>query len=223
MLALVTGATGGIGQAVARALTEDGYKVALVARSTDRLKALAEELGGVAYPADLTDQAEEVAARVLADHGSVNLLFNNAGRLERGTLDLDAAAFDRMVSLNLRAPFLLMRALAPSMKPGARILNLSSRSGKVGFPGAGLYAASKFGLNGLNEAVYRSLSERGIRVTALCPSWVDTPMADVGGCRLRPEERLQPQDIVKTVRWLLSLSPSACVKEVVLECAGNIH
>lgn len=96
------------------------------------------------------------------------------------------------------------------------IFNVASRSGKVGFAGSGGYSASKFGLVGLNESLYRELTPQGIKVTALCPAWVNTKMAREAGTPLEAGEMIQPDDLFETIRWLLNLSSGACVKEVVI-------
>jgi NAD(P)-dependent dehydrogenase (short-subunit alcohol dehydrogenase family) len=96
------------------------------------------------------------------------------------------------------------------------IFNVASRSGKVGFAGNGGYGASKFGLVGLSESLYRELTPQGIKVTALCPAWVNTNMAREAGTPLEADEMIQPEDVFETIRWLLSLSSGACVKEVVI-------
>ncbi|HYQ58420.1 MAG TPA: SDR family NAD(P)-dependent oxidoreductase, partial [Draconibacterium sp.] len=95
-------------------------------------------------------------------------------------------------------------------------------SGKVGFATSGAYSASKFGVVGLSEALYRELNPLGIRVTALCPGWVNTKMAYEAGTPLEGEQMIQPDDLFKTIEWLLNLSSGACVKEVILETPYSI-
>jgi len=100
------------------------------------------------------------------------------------------------------------------------IVNIASRAGKIGFSKKGVYGASKFGLVGLGESLYREFSPTGIRVTTLCPSWVYTDMTKYAG--VPEKEMLESEDLLKTVRWLLTLSPAACVKELVIECNKHI-
>lgn len=225
-IALVTGARSGIGKALARTLAEDGYQLAVVSRSRKKLTPFCEEFGAVALEADLeTDQgAHELVENFRAEFGRLDVLVNSAGVLHRGLYELSPQQFEQMWRLNVRAPFLLTQGLIPMMESRGygHIFNVSSRSGKVGFPGAGGYSSSKFALSGLNEATYRGYAESGIKVTALCPSWVDTPMARHGKCPLPPEERIPTADLSATVRWLLGLSPVSCVKEVVIECRNDI-
>ena len=225
-VALVTGASSGIGEALARTLAEDGYTLAVVSRNPKKLDSLCEEFGCFALEADLESEsgAYELVEKFRGEFDRIDVLVNSAGVLHRGMYDLSSKEFEQMWRLNVRAPFLLTQGLLPMMESqgSGHILNVSSRSGKVGFPGAGAYSSSKFALNGLNEASYRGYAEKGIKVTALCPSWVDTPMARHAKCPLPPEERIPTTDLAATMRWLLSLSPVSCVKEVVIECRSDI-
>ena len=103
------------------------------------------------------------------------------------------------------------------------IFNISSRAGIIGFAGNAGYVASKFGLVGFSQSLYRELTPQGIKVTAICPSWVNTRMAYEAGTPAEPEEMIQPEDIFQTVKWLLSLSPGASVKEIVVDAPKSIH
>ena len=129
-----------------------------------------------------------------------------------------------MLDTNLTAQFVFLSAVIPVMKEqkSGYIFNVASRAGKIGFAGSGGYSASKFGLVGLNESLYRELTPLGISVTALCPGWVNTNMAYEAGTTLKGKQMIQPDDLFKTIKWLLSLSPGACVKEVVLETPYSI-
>lgn len=225
-VALITGASSGIGKALARALAEDGYRLAVVSRNPKKFDSLCEEFGCVALEADLEHDsgAFDLVEKFRGEFDRIDVLVNSAGVLHRGMYDLTPKEFEQMWRLNVRAPFFLIQGLLPMMESqgSGHILNVSSRSGKVGFPGAGAYSSSKFALNGLNEASYRGFAEKGIKVTALCPSWVDTPMARHAKCPLPPDERIPTADLAATMRWLLSLSPVSCVKEVVIECRSDI-
>ncbi len=155
--------------------------------------------------------------------GRIDLLFNNAGIFRHGTSECSLDEFTEMLDINLTAAFHFIRLVVPVMKKqgSGHIINLSSRSGKVAKPLSGGYAASKFGLVGLNEALYRELSQSGIRVTALCPGWVDTEMATSSG--LDAADMITTDDILNTVRWLLSLSPAACVKDVYMDSIKQVN
>ena len=119
-----------------------------------------------------------------------------------------------LLATNLVGPFKLLQEVVPKLLEQQRglIINIASRAGKIGFAGWGAYGASKFGLVGLSESLYRELARSGIKVTTLCPGWIDTDMAKRGGSPLRTHDMIQPEDIMKTVRWLMSLSPAACVR-----------
>lgn len=139
-----------------------------------------------------------------------------------GTSQISFEDLSHMLDINLKAAFHFISLVVPIMKEqkSGTIINIASRSGKIAKPETGGYAASQFGLIGLNEALYRELSSEGIRVTAICPGWVDTEMGSASG--LTSADMLSTEDIVKTVRWLLSLSTPACVKEIFVETIKQV-
>ena len=224
--ALITGASKGIGKAIAIGLAELEYQTILIGRNRDDLKSVKKEIvkkgytEPVQFELDITDSenVKKTVAKIVREFGRIDILINNAGIHFDGTLELSKQDFSKMLDTNLTAQFVMLQEVVPVMKKqkSGYIFNVASRSGKVGFAGSGAYCASKFGLLGLNESLYRELTPRGIKVTALCPAWVNTNMAKKAGSPLQPEEMIQPGDLFKTIRWLLELSPGACVKEVVL-------
>jgi NAD(P)-dependent dehydrogenase (short-subunit alcohol dehydrogenase family) len=182
---LVTGAGRGIGAAVARRLSADGHRVALTARSTAELEALATELPGpsLVVPADVTDPAAADAVFAAVEHawGPVEVLVLNAGAgvsapLAR-TTDADWA---RMLDLNLTAPFRLLRRAVPGMveQGFGRVVAVASVAAKRGEPYIAAYTASKHGLLGLVRSAAAELATTGVTVNAVCPAYVDTPMTD---------------------------------------------
>jgi 3-oxoacyl-[acyl-carrier protein] reductase len=217
---------------MALGLADDGYELALVARGQQALEQLVRELPdtGVCvhsvHAVDVSDGVgiEAAMASILARHGRIDVLVNNAGAYTPGGLGLVAEEIDQMIRINLVAPFLFMRVVLPVMleQGSGHVFNIASRAGLVGFAGDGGYVASKFGLVGLSASVYREYAAAGIGVTAICPGWTDTEMAAQSGTPLPPEEMIQPADIVATVRWILRLSPAARVREVMLECRQSI-
>jgi 3-oxoacyl-[acyl-carrier protein] reductase len=233
-VAIVTGAGRGIGRALAIALAQDGYQTVLVARSREQLESAAcdiAELGEatpkpLVYCLDIADQGavRRTAQSIIERLGRVDVLVNNAGQWAGGALDVSAEQFQRLLAVNVAGALTFVQAAVPAMKRQGHghIFNVASRAGKVGFALEGAYCASKFALVGLGESLYKELSPLGIKVTSLCPAWVDTGMAQQAGTPLPSEEMIQPDDIVKTVRWLLSLSPVACVREVLIECRHSI-
>ena len=157
-------------------------------------------------------------ADVVSKFGRIDLLFNNAGIGNSGSLEMSVEEFDEILAVNLRGAYSFLKAVVPIMKKqhSGTIINMASNAGKTGYAGWGAYGASKFGLVGLSESLHRELSAQGIKVTAICPNWVDTDMAKISG--LSAAEMISPEDILKTVRWLLSLSPAAVIKDVLIEC-----
>ncbi|MBX9588413.1 MAG: 3-oxoacyl-[acyl-carrier-protein] reductase [Hyphomonadaceae bacterium] len=186
--ALVTGATGGIGGAIARALHKQGATVAVSGRQKDKLEKLATELGDRAHvlPCDLADKAQvaNLIDQAIAKLGRLDILVNNAG-LTRDNLFMvmKDEQWDEVIAVNLTSTFMLMRAAARAMmrtKTGyGRIVNISSVSGIVGNPGQGNYAASKAGMIGMSKSLAREVASRGITVNCIAPGFISTPMTDV--------------------------------------------
>ncbi len=233
-VAIITGASRGIGRAISLSLAQDGYVTVLMARSESTLQALAEEIKSspwyklqapLVLPLDVSD-AKSVAdsvTRIFHDLGRVDVLVNNAGINIPGTLELSATDFQRQLAVNLGGAFNLTQTIAPLMRrqKSGHIINISSIAGKIGFAGAGGYCASKFGLLGLNDSLFHELVPLGIKVTALCPSWINTDMA--AHAPFPREKMIKSDDIVKAVRFLLSLSVEACIKELVIEAKEDLN
>jgi len=188
-IALVTGASQGIGHAIALALAADGCHVALAARNEGKLaevKAEIESRGGVAeiFPLDLTqeDSIKSAAKAVLARFGTVHVLVNNAG-ITRDTLALrmKSSDFTDVLQANLTGTFLLTQALlAPMMKARwGRVINITSVVAETGAAGQANYAASKAGLIGLTKSLAREFASRSITVNAIAPGFIQTAMTDV--------------------------------------------
>jgi len=171
--ALVTGATGGIGQAIARALRERGARLILTGRRSDLLERLSAELDASALTIDLCLPHE--LERLIASADEVDILVANAGLPASGELDsFSQEEIDRALAVNLRAPILLARALVPRMTEHGRghMVFISSLSGKVATPAASLYNATKFGLRGFAWALREELRERDIGVSAIFPGFI---------------------------------------------------
>ena len=181
--ALVTGASRGIGAAIAVALDRAGARVALAGRDRAALEAVAGDCGNapVVLTAELAsaDAPGVLATEALAALGSVDVLVNNAGTAARlPTTELDAALLDHLYAVNVRAPLLLIAALLPAMldRGGASIINLSSVSSLVGTPRRAAYAASKGALDAATRSLARELGASGVRVNAVAPGVVDTAL-----------------------------------------------
>lgn len=183
--ALVTGASGGIGAEIARALHKQGATVALSGTRREALDALAAELAERAHvlPADLA-QAEE-AARLIADAeaamGKVDILVNNAGLTKDGLiLRMSDADWERVINVDLAAPFRLSRAALKFMlrRRAGRIINIGSIVGATGNPGQANYCAAKAGLAGMTKSLAQEVASRGITVNLVAPGFIETPMTD---------------------------------------------
>jgi NADP-dependent 3-hydroxy acid dehydrogenase YdfG len=189
--ALVTGASRGIGRAVARALADAGARLILLGRDARRLEEAARALDAQVLSCDLADQGalDRVVASVASDtDGAPDILVNNAGLFELARVDATApAAFEAALDVNLIAPFRLIRAFLPTMRERRRgdIVNIGSIADHMIFPENGAYAASKFGLRGLHEVLRAELRGTGVRVTLVSPGPVDTPLWDP----IAPDER----------------------------------
>jgi len=229
-VALVTGASRGIGRAISLALASEGYRVAIVSRSKSDLETLRDEINQITeasvHAIDITDERDisSTVAAVFKSWGRIDVLVNNAGMFEPGTVEVSTDKLDLLYKTNLKAPFCFMQEILPSMRErkSGYIFNIASLSGVEGFVGYGAYASSKFGLVGFNEALFKEVAVDNIKVTAICPSWVDTAMAQEAGTRWDKGVMIQPSDLVKTIQWLLSLSPSATVSKVILDCSATV-
>jgi short-subunit dehydrogenase len=200
--ALLTGATGGIGEAIARELHVRGARLVLAGRRTEVLQALASELGARALAADLADRA--AVARLLEEAGTVDILVANAALHGAGRLDeFDVEEIDRTLEVNLRAPIALARALAPAMaaRGAGHLLFVSSLSGKAPTALSSLYDATKFGLRGFALGLRPELRERNVGVSVVCPGFIrDAGMFSGTGAKLPPGVGTRsPRDVARAV------------------------
>jgi 3-oxoacyl-[acyl-carrier protein] reductase len=183
--ALVTGATGGIGGAIAKALHAQGANVALSGTKAERLEALASELGSRVFvlPCDLRDrpavaQLPETAEKTL---GQVDILVNNAGITHDNLfMRMKDEEWDDVIAVNLTSVFVLTRGILRGMmrRRYGRIVNIASISGVLGNPGQGNYAASKAGLVGMTKSLGREVASRGVTANCVSPGFIKTPMTD---------------------------------------------
>lgn len=232
--AFVTGASQGIGLAIARALLGRGWKVAICARRAEGVARAAGDLTG-AFPAvssrlhaaaaDVSSESE--AKRWIADAterlGPPEVLVNNAGIGVFGEIGkLTAEGWDRALAVNLRSAFFCTREVLPAMRArgSGYIVNISSVAGKKGMSGTAAYSASKFGMIGLSQSLQDEVKGQNIRVTAICPGYVDTALAK--GAKVPASEMIQPEDIAATVLYLLDLTPKVVIREIVIERIGAV-
>ncbi len=221
--ALVTGGSSGIGLAIARALHGEGYGLTLAARKVERLEAAGQELGAQTLSVDVRD--EEACRALVAAHverfGGLDVLVNSAGVGIGGTIgDLTTKAWDLQQDVNLRGTFLMTREALPHLRSArGYVVNLASIAGTIPTPGLAGYGASKAAVISLTRSLVREEAENGVRATAVCPGFVDTPMAAWTG--LGADEMIRPEDCAELVLSLLRLSPAARVPVVVVERAGD--
>ena len=186
MTALVTGASGGLGSSIARALSAQGARLALSGSNVAKLEAFAKELGGdhVALACDLSDPAAVdalVPAAVAALGGKLDILVNNAGVTRDNLLmRMKDEEFDEVIAINLAAAFRLMRSAArPMMKARfGRIISITSVVGQTGNPGQANYVASKAGLEGMTKAVAQELASRGVTANCVAPGFMTSAMTE---------------------------------------------
>lgn len=179
-VAIVTGASSGIGLAVAKQMVGRGMRVALVARTKEKLDAIARELGSeraASFPIDVKDRVlmEALPARVAERFGRLDVVVNNAGVNHRGAVtERTGAELAEILETNLVAPVLLTRAALPHLTRGGVVVNVASLAGKVPLPHEATYSASKWGLRAFSRALDAELAERGIHVSSVNPGPVDT-------------------------------------------------
>jgi len=248
-VALITGASRGIGRAIARGYAREGAVMAVTARNATELESLVEEIrqgGGqaVAIPADLAEAAApaRVVQQALESFGTIDILVNNAGigssSSPRPVVDFDDAFWNKTLALNLTAPYLFTKAVLPILlaKKWGRIINIASINGKLPAIHGAAYTASKHGLLGLTGALALEVAGEGITVNAICPGPVHTEMNDrrleydarrLGlsipelESRLTPiGRRLEPEEIVPMAVLLASSESSAITGQAFNVCGG---
>src|SRR4051794_25076690 len=221
--ALITGGSSGIGLAIGRMLRDEGYDLTLVSRRPEKVQAAADELGAVAVAADVGDTDE--CARLVAEHrerfGRLDVLVNSAGVGIAGTVEqLPAKHFDLQVGVNLRGLFFVTQAAIPLLREShGLVVNLASIAGTLPTPGLATYGATKAAVISLTKSLNEELDGDGVRAIAICPGFVDTPMAEWSG--LPGDEMIQPEDCAEVVRMCLRLSPHTRIPQVVIERMGS--
>ncbi|HVL97169.1 MAG TPA: SDR family oxidoreductase [Solirubrobacteraceae bacterium] len=229
--ALVTGASRGIGLAIADLLGAEGYALTITARKPDTLEQTADELRGKGYDVEhvAANMADEQAIRdVVARHrerfGRLDVLVNNAGvGVGAAAGDHETKRVDLQLDVNVRAIVLFYRECVEMLRAAgaehrnALVVNMSSISGKSGQPWLSVYSATKFAVVGYTQAMNKELGGDGIKSVAFCPGFVDTDMTDFVKGSIDPKDMIRPQDIAEAVRFLLRLSPACVVPEIVFQ------
>ena len=233
--ALVTGASSGIGLAIADLLGQEGYGLTVAARRPDKLAAAAEQLRGKGYEveevaANLT--AEEDVQRVVAAHrerfGRLDVLVNSAGvGIGAPVAEHQTKRVDMQLDLNLRAIILFYRECAEMLHAAgaehrnALVVNLASIAGKGGAGWLSVYAATKAAVIGWTQSMNKELNTSGIKSVALCPGFVDTPMTEFIREQVKPEDMIRTEDVAEAVRFVLRTSPNCVVPEIVFQRPGE--
>jgi NAD(P)-dependent dehydrogenase (short-subunit alcohol dehydrogenase family) len=234
--AIVTGASSGIGLAIARMLGEEGYALTVAARRPEKLADAAQGLRDAGcevldVPAPLAE--EDAVKAVVAAHreryGRLDVLVNNAGvGIGAAVGEIETKRLDMQLDVNLRSIVLFYRECVELLRAAARehgtaqVVNTSSISGKRGQAWLSVYSATKAGVVGWTEAMNKELASEGIKSCALCPAFVDTPMTDfakAGG--VEAEKMIRPEDIAESVRLLLKVSPACLIPEMIFERPGD--
>jgi NAD(P)-dependent dehydrogenase (short-subunit alcohol dehydrogenase family) len=232
--ALVTGASSGIGLAIAHVLGEQGHGLTLAARRPDKLEAAVEELRGRGFEVESVAgnlTSEEDVERVVAAHrdrfGRLDVLVNSAGvGIGAAVADMQTKRVDLQLDLNLRAIILFYRECVDLLRAAgaehrnALVVNMSSISGKSGQAWLSVYSATKAAVVGWTEAMNKELNGEGIKSVALCPGFVDTPMTDFFAEHIDRDDMISTDDIAESVRFLLKTSPACVVPEIIFQRPG---
>lgn len=232
--AIITGASSGIGKEIALAFARAGIHVALVSRSAQKLAVVAQQacqygVDAQVYPLDLAEVdrvGEQMAA--LATEFVPDILVNNASIAYTSPLiDTSLTDWQRILDVNLTSVFECIRAVVPVMRARHQgtIINISSILGKQAFPNWGAYSVSKFGIMGLTKTLAAEERRNGIRVTAICPSAVNTPIWDTETveANLDRSKMLMPEIVAQSILQIVQLPASATIEELtILSSAGDI-
>jgi NAD(P)-dependent dehydrogenase (short-subunit alcohol dehydrogenase family) len=233
--AIVTGASRGIGRAIAETLAEDGYALTISARKPDTLEETAAAFRGKGYDVEAVaanmadeDGIKSVVERHRERFGRLDVLVNNAGvGIGAAVAEQQAKYVDMQIAVNLRAIILFYRECAEMLRAAgaehgkAVVVNLSSFAGKSGQPWLSVYSATKAGVVGYTQAMNKELNAEGVKSVAFCPGFVDTDMSDFIKESVDAAEMMRPEDIAEGVRFILRLSPACIVPEIVFQRPGE--
>jgi NAD(P)-dependent dehydrogenase (short-subunit alcohol dehydrogenase family) len=232
--AIVTGASSGIGFAIARMLLEEGWDMTLGGRRPEKLEAAVAELDGgervISMAGSMAD--EETIQKLVAAHrerfGRLDLLVNNAGvGIGAAVAELETKRVDMQLDVNLRSIFLFYRECVGLLRAAAAehhnaiVVNTASISGKTGEAWLSVYSATKAGVVGFTEAMNKEISGEGIKSCALCPAFVDTPRTDFVKGSVSADDMIRPEDIAEAVRMLLHVSPACVIPEIIFQRPGG--
>jgi NAD(P)-dependent dehydrogenase (short-subunit alcohol dehydrogenase family) len=226
--AIITGASGGIGLAIARVLGQEGHALTVSARRPEKLEAAAEGLRGEGFEvqhvaANMTDEEDVVGvfSKHREKHGRLDVLVNNAGvGIGAPMEEIQTKYLDMQLGVNLRALIIGTREGLPMLREAgaehgkALIVNTASIAGKGGQAWLSIYAATKAAVINFTQSTHREAGGAGIQCTALAPGFVETAMTEFVQGQIPPEEMIRPEDIGEAVRYLLKTSPACIVPEM---------
>jgi NAD(P)-dependent dehydrogenase (short-subunit alcohol dehydrogenase family) len=234
--AIITGASRGIGRAIAEMLGGEGYGLTITARKPEGLAQTAEEMRAKGYEvehvaANMAD--EEAIKQVVARHrdrfGRLDVLVNNAGvGIGAAVGEQQTKYVDMQIAVNVRAIILFYRECAEMLRAAgaehrnALVVNLSSIAGKTGQAWLSVYSATKHAVIGYSESMNKEMAGDGVKSVAFCPGFVDTDMTDFVKGQVEASEMIRPEDIAEGVRFLLRLSPACLVPEIVFARPGEL-
>ena len=234
-VAIVTGAGSGIGRAIATQLAAEGYKVLVNDFRPEAAEAVATEIGGVACAGDVSVEADvaEIVARAEAAFGPVTHLVNNAGHVHQAWFtDLTVQDFDRMIAVHLRGTFLCTHAVLKGMlaRGSGVIVNIASQLGQIGGIELVHYSAAKAGIIGLTKALAREVSDKGVRVNAVAPGPINTPLVRnlsqdwqrAKAAQLPLGRFGEPEEVAATVAFLCSPAASLFVGQTLGPNSGDV-
>jgi len=246
-VALVTGASSGIGEATARALAAHGAAVAIAARRVERLEALAGTIegdGGRALPIELdaTDQEQAIAAvdRTIAELGRLDIVINNAGVMLLGpVVDAPTEEWDRMVAINVNGLLYVAHAALPHLLEAAEdgprgvadLVNISSVAGRRATTGSGVYNATKFAVNAFTEALRQEVTQRHVRVSVVEPGAVATELSSHNRPEIREAigrnfgdvERLQAADVADAIGYIVTRAQHVAINELLIRPTEQVR
>lgn len=226
-VAIVTGASRGIGKAIAILFAKEGAKISAIARTEEDLKKLKleiESFGGICsvFKGDVSNEGDvkRTVEETVKEFGKIDILVNNAGfGIYKPVVELTTEEFDSMVRVNFRGVFLFTKYVLPYMmkQNSGVIINISSIAGTLGVKNMAVYSATKWAVNGFTESIMHEVREYNIRVASLCPGSVDTNFSAVAGSNPpAPDKVLKPEDVAQTALAIATLPERAMLSHLIL-------
>jgi 3-oxoacyl-[acyl-carrier protein] reductase len=226
-VAIVTGASRGIGKSIALLFSKEGAKISTIARTEHDLKKLKDEIestGGkcLIFKGDVSDEndVKNAVEKTIQEFGRIDILVNNAGfGIYKPVVELTTDEFDKMVAVNFRGVFLFTKYVLPYMmkQNSGVIINISSIAGTLGVKNMAVYSATKWAVNGFTESIMHEVREYNIRVASLCPGSVDTNFSNVAGSNPPARDKvLKPEDVAQTALLIATLPERAMLSHLIL-------